>query len=67
MTQRAENVIDLAAYRTRRVQHSLLPEMIPSDLLQNRLMFAVPVLMPIVVAWLPVWSMAVLSTSAPDE
>jgi len=67
MTQRAENIIDFAAYRTRRLQHSLLPAMVPSDLLQNRFVFAVPVLMPVVIAWLPIWSIAALSTSASDE
>jgi len=67
MTQQTANVIDFTAYRTRRIQHSPLPAMIPSDLAQNGLLFAVPVLMPIVIAWLPVWSMAVLSTGASDE
>jgi len=67
MTEQAANVIDLATYRTRRVQHSPLSAMTPSDLIQNRLVFAVPVLMPIVIAWLPVWSMTALSAGASDE
>jgi len=67
MTQQAAKAIDFSAYRTRRIQQSPLPAMIPSDLVQNRLVFAVPVLMPIVIAWLPVWSIAALSTGASDE
>jgi hypothetical protein len=67
MTQQAANVIDFAAYRARRAQHWPLVPMFPYDLGQSGLLFAIPVLMPIVIAWLPIWSMATFSDGISDE
>jgi hypothetical protein len=67
MTQQAANVIDFTAYRARRVQHSPLIPMIPYDFGQSGLLFAMPVLMPIVIVWLPIWSMATFSGGMSDE
>ena len=66
MTQQAANVIDFTAYRARRAQHPPLVPMIPY-LGQSGLLFAMPVLMPIVIAWLPIWSMATFSGDMSDE
>jgi len=67
MTQQTAKVIDFTAHRARRLDHSRLTAMIPHNFEQSSLVFAVPVLMPVVIAWLPIWSMAAFSTGAPDE
>ena len=67
MTQQAANVIDFAAYRAQRAQHAPLVPMTPYDLAQSGLLFAMPILMPIVIAWLPIWSMAAFSGGVSDE
>jgi hypothetical protein len=67
MTQQAANVIDFTAYRERRAQCSPVVPMIPYDPAQGGLLFAMPVLMPIVIAWLPIWSMAAFSSGRSDE
>ena len=67
MTQQAANVIDFAAYRARRAQHASLVPMTPYDLAQSGLLFAMPVLMPIVIAWLPIWSMATFAGGISNE
>lgn len=67
MNPQAANVIDFLAYRARRLQHSSLTATTHHEFAQNRLVFAVPVLMPIVVAWLPMWSMAAILSGAPNE
>jgi hypothetical protein len=51
MTQQAANVIDFTGYRARRVQRSPLTPMTACDLVPSKLVFAVPVLMPIVIPW----------------
>jgi hypothetical protein len=67
MTRQAANVIDFTAYRAQRAQRSPLAPMVPYDLGQNGLLFAMPILMPIVIAWLPIWSMATISGGISDE
>ena len=67
MTQQAANVIDFTAYRARRAQRSALAPMVPYDLGQSGLLFAIPILMPIVIAWLPIWSMATFSDGISNE
>ena len=67
MSQQAANVIDFAAYRERRAQHLPSVSMSPCDLGPKGLLFAMPVLMPIVIAWLPIWSMATFSGGLSGE
>lgn len=67
MTQQTANIIDFAAHRARRLDRSPLTAMMPHDFGQSSLVFAVPVFMSVVIAWLPIWSMAAFSTAAPDE
>jgi hypothetical protein len=44
-----------------------LVPMMPYDLGQNGLLFAMPVLMPIVIVWPPIWSMATFLGGVSDE
>jgi hypothetical protein len=67
MTQRAANIIDFSAYRARRAQHAPFVPMMPHDPRQSGFVFAMPVLMPFVIAWLPMWSMATCAGDAADE
>ena len=67
MTQQTANVIDFAAYRARRTRHSLAVPTMPYTPAQAGLTLAMPVLMPMVIAWLPIWSMAAFSAGTPDE
>lgn len=55
MGQTAE-IIDLGAYRARRSRTTL--GMSPASLVTNPWVMAVPVFMPLMVAWLPVWTSA---------
>lgn len=57
MVQHASNVVDFAAYRSRR--GALLPQTLPSAILQGVPAFAVPVLLPIMVGWIPMWVVGV--------
>jgi hypothetical protein len=41
--------------------------MVPHDLAHSELVFAIPVFMPVAIAWLPLWSMATFSSGAGDE
>jgi hypothetical protein len=67
VTQEAPNVIDLSAYRPRRGQHSPHAPATPSGFVQDVWVLAVPVLMPVVIAWLPIWSVTAVSAGASDE
>lgn len=67
MTQQASNVIDLKTYRARRGQQSPLSSATSSHLVQSKWVLAVPVLMPVLVAWLPIWSIEAVSPSVSDE
>jgi hypothetical protein len=67
MTQEAANVIDLDAYRARRGHHSPLAPGMSSLFAQAGWVFAVPVLMPVAIAWFPIWSMASVPAGASDE
>jgi hypothetical protein len=67
MTQQSQNVIDLNAYRARRGQHSPHLPTTPSNFAQDVWVLAVPVLMPVVIAWLPIWSMAAVPAGTSDE
>jgi hypothetical protein len=66
MTQQTANVIDFTAYRAQRNRHPPVVPTIPYDLAQGGFTFAIPVLMPMVIAWLPIWSMGTLA-GTPDE
>lgn len=65
MTQEAANVIDLNAYRARRGRHSPPVPAMPSDIAQVEWVLAVPVLMPIAIAWFPIWSIASVPARLP--
>jgi hypothetical protein len=67
MTQQAANVIDFTAYRAQRTRRSPVVPTIPYNFAQGEFTFAIPVLMPMVIAWLPIWSMAVFSAGTPNE
>lgn len=56
MTQQTANVVDFSAYRERRQARSLAEA--SHGFLQGGWIFAVPVAMPVMVAWLPVWTTA---------
>jgi len=58
MQQQATNVIDFTAYRRRREEERALPTPYPFYFVQGPSAFAVPVLMPMMIAWLPIWGMA---------
>jgi hypothetical protein len=67
MTQQTANIIDFTAYRERHAQQSPRVQMISHDLGPSALLFAIPVLMPFVIAWLPIWSMAAFSGGLSDD
>jgi hypothetical protein len=55
MSRQAADIVDFAAYRARCNQDSALAPMIPYDMMLSRPAFAMPVLLPVVIGWLPMW------------
>jgi hypothetical protein len=52
-TEQTAEIVDLGAYRARRSQS--LPGMSPAALAPSRWFMAVPVFMPLMITWVPVW------------
>lgn len=68
MVQHASNIVDFVAYRSRRSRRALPLEALPSAIMQGMPSFALPVLMPVMVGWLPVWMPGVvIAGQATDE
>ena len=55
MVSRAPNVIDLASYRERRGHHEAPAQALPFDAMQGGSVFVMPVLLPVMFGWFPVW------------
>jgi hypothetical protein len=67
MSQQAANVVDFSAYRARRHQYSP-PTVNPYAMMPGGSFFAMPVLLPVMIGWLPVWMASVaVAGGAADE
>jgi hypothetical protein len=66
MSEPATNIIDFSAYRAVHARPQSRAATCPNPM-QNTFVFAAPVLMPVLVAWLPVWSMTALLAGTSTE
>lgn len=68
MSQHAANVVDFAAYRALRDRRLPVAHAIAYDVMQTGPVFALPVMLPVMIGWLPVWMAGVaISGGTADE